>query len=289
MTTAYTGRFAPSPTGPLHIGSLVAAVGSYLQAKSKNGKWLVRMEDLDPPREESGASDRILRSLEAHGLYWDDEIIYQSQRHEAYEAAIEQLMENNQAYHCNCSRKELQETAKQGKYGLIYPGTCRNVLTQKYQQYAIRVRTHDNRIGFVDQRMGDYQQRLESETGDFIIKRADGLFAYQIAVVVDDAWQNITEIIRGEDLLDNTPRQIHLQQLLNYSTPDYCHLPVVKNELGQKLSKQTNAPTLDDRQATKNLGVALKYLWLRMPDELQHASPEEILVQAVKDWKPVFL
>lgn len=289
MTGNYIGRFAPSPTGPLHLGSLVAAAGSYLPAKSKNGKWLVRMEDLDPPREEPGAADKILRSLEAHGLHWDGEIIYQSQRHEAYETAIEQLTGSNLAYRCYCSRKILQVTAQQGKYGLIYPGICRNGATRKELQYAIRVHTHDSRIGFIDQRIGEYGQRLESEIGDFIIKRADGFFAYQIAVVVDDAWQNITEVVRGEDLLDNTPRQIHLQKLLSLPTPDYYHLPVVKNELGQKLSKQTNAPALDDRRATKNLGRALKYLGLRMPNELQYASPEEILIQAVKDWKPTVL
>ena len=285
MAGDYIGRFAPSPTGPLHSGSLVAAVGSFLQAKSKNGKWLVRIEDLDPPREETGAADKILHSLEAHGLYWDGEIIYQSRRHEAYEAAINQLIENNFAYRCACSRKKLQTTAKPGELGLIYPGTCRNETVQHGQKSAIRVLTHNKRIDFIDKRTGEFGQQLESEIGDFIIKRADGFFAYQLAVVVDDAWQNITEVVRGEDLLDNTPRQIHLQELLNLPTPDYCHLPVVKNELGQKLSKQTNAPALDDRQATKNLVAALKYLGLHVPNELQQASPEEILSQAARDWQ----
>ncbi|HID81227.1 MAG TPA: tRNA glutamyl-Q(34) synthetase GluQRS [Chromatiales bacterium] len=285
MTEDYIGRFAPSPTGPLHIGSLVAAVGSYLQAKSKNGKWLVRIEDLDPPREEPGAIDKILRSLEAHGLHWDGEIVYQSRRHEVYEAAIKQLIENNFAYSCTCSRKKLKTSTTPGKFGLIYPGSCRNKTVQHDQKSAIRVLTHNRRIDFFDKRTGEYGQQLESEIGDFIIKRADGFFAYQLAVVIDDAWQKITEVVRGEDLLDNTPRQIHLQKLLDFPTPDYCHLPVVKNELGQKLSKQTHAPALDDRQVAKNLVAALKYLGLQVLNELQQASPEEILAQAARDWK----
>lgn len=284
MTDEIIGRFAPSPTGPLHIGSLVAAVGSYLQAKRKNGKWLVRIEDLDPPREEPGATDKILHSLEAHGLHWDGEIIYQSQRHKAYQAVIEHLIESNLAYQCGCSRKTLQASAKKGNYGLIYPGTCRNGVTENNQQTAIRARTHNNYISFFDQRVGDYGQRLESEMGDFIIKRADGLFAYQIAVVVDDEWQGVTEVVRGEDLLDNTPRQIHLQALLNYSTPDYCHLPLIKNKQGQKLSKQTYAPALDNNQASNNLETAIKFLGLDFPQELQGTNPSDILQWAQEGW-----
>lgn len=275
------GRFAPSPTGPLHIGSLVAAVGSYLQVKSKKGQWLVRMEDLDPPREEPGAADKILRSLEAHGLHWDGEVIYQSQRHEAYEAVIEQLIESNLAYPCGCSRKTLQTTAQKGKYGLIYPGTCRKGLTKNSRQLAIRVLTHNQRIGFIDKRTGEHGQRLETEIGDFIIKRADGFYAYQLAVVVDDAWQGITEVVRGEDLVDNTPWQIHLQTLLNYPTPDYLHLAIVKNEQGQKLSKQTHAPALDNNQASANLETAIKVLGLAFPESLHNARPTEILDWAI--------
>ena len=285
MQHSYIGRFAPSPTGPLHMGSLVAAVGSYLQAKKHQGKWLLRMEDLDPPREEPGATDKILHSLEAHGLCWDGTVVYQNQRHEAYEAIIDELFQQRLAYPCYCSRKQLRETAKQGAYGLIYPGNCRDKSGIRSRQFSVRVRTENDVIQFTDLRAGKYRQQLASELGDFIIKRSDGLFAYQLAVVVDDAWQGITEVVRGEDLLDNTPRQIHLQRLLDYPTPSYLHLPLVKNLHGQKLSKQTHAPALDDRQAAKNLVTAIQFLGLGVPKELQHAQPEEILNQAVEDWE----
>jgi len=273
------GRFAPSPTGPLHMGSLVAALGSYLHVKQKNGKWLVRMEDLDPPREQAGAAGQILAALEAHGLFWDDEVLYQSTRHEAYEEVIETLLQNKLAYHCSCSRKKLLNTAKSGDYGLIYPGTCRKISIATNLQSAIRVQCNDFLIQFVDQRVGIYGQRLESELGDFIIKRADGFYAYQLAVVIDDAWQGITEVVRGVDLLDNTPRQIHLQRLLGFSTPNYLHLPVVKNDLGQKLSKQTHAKALDTKKATENLIQALKFLGLTPPDTLHKSKSEDVV-----DW-----
>lgn len=284
----YVGRFAPSPTGPLHIGSLVAAVGSYLQAKKQQGKWLLRMEDLDPPREEPGAADKIFRSLEAHGLFWDDEVIFQSQRHDIYESIVYQLIEQDLAYHCYCTRKQLSEQARKDKFGLIYPGTCRDRDAAKSNtgQYSTRVKTHDQLIAFTDARTGIYSQKLESELGDFIIKRSDGLFAYQIAVVVDDARQKITEVVRGEDLLDNTPRQIHLQQLLDYPTPEYLHLPLVRNKNGQKLSKQTHAAALDDHLASYNLVTAIQFLGIEIPLELHHARPNEIMSQAISLWSP---
>lgn len=284
MKAEYIGRFAPSPTGPLHIGSLVAAVGSYLQAKANRGKWLVRMEDLDPLREQPGAADAILRSLEAHGLHWDEKIVFQSERHGAYEAAIEQLIASGHAYPCSCSRKTLQETAKPGPYGLIYPGRCRTGPADERQQHAIRVRTHNQPIRFVDRRIGEYWQRLESEVGDFIIKRADGFFAYQLAVVVDDAAQGITEIVRGEDLLDNTPRQIHLQKLLGLPTPEYLHLPIVTNERGQKLSKQSHAPALENKKAARNLAMALTFLGLKPPPEMTGESMENLLLWGIQNW-----
>ncbi len=262
---SYIGRFAPSPTGSLHMGSLVAAVGSYLRAKSNQGKWLVRMEDLDPLREVEGAADEILRSLESHGLYWDGKLVYQSQREEVYQHALSKLITVDQVYACTCTRKGLKKIARFGSYGMIYPGTCRAsqrpFLDPDYKvRHAIRVCTHDEEICFDDKRLASYCQKLKSQLGDFIIKRSDGYFAYQFAVVVDDHEQGITEVCRGEDLLDNTQRQIHLQNLLGYQRPDYYHLPMVTNQQGQKLSKQTHAPPIQNDKAGHNLIQALTFL-----------------------------
>ncbi len=214
----YRGRFAPSPTGPLHFGSLVAAVGSFLQAHQQQGRWLVRMEDLDPPREVPGAADEILRTLEHYGLNWDGEVIYQSQRSELYLDALERLTRQGLVYPCGCSRKEVMDKSLVGRFGPIYQGICRQGLSKNKQPRALRVLTHDSPIVFTDQLQGSYEQCLEAEIGDFVVRRADKLFAYQLAVVIDDAEQGITEIVRGADLLDNTPRQIHLQQLLEIDT-----------------------------------------------------------------------
>lgn len=274
----YIGRFAPSPTGHLHMGSLVAAVGSYLLARSKNGRWYVRMEDLDPPREVAGASESILNTLIAHGLTWDGEVLYQSQRHHHYQRAVDQLIDQQQAYPCQCSRKLLSTQAKRGEFGFIYPGTCK---TQKINagDNAIRVITHDSMIGFIDIKTGLTGQRLLSQLGDFVIKRADGHYAYQLAVVVDDHLQGVTEVVRGEDLLDNTARQIHLQQLLGYPTPDYMHLPLVVNNDGKKLSKQTLAKPLDNSEANKNLITALQHLGFTTETLNAHPSVDRLL-----DW-----
>jgi glutamyl-Q tRNA(Asp) synthetase len=280
------GRFAPSPTGPLHLGSLVAAVGSYCQVKKQNGQWLLRMEDLDPPREKPGAADNIMFMLEAHGLHWDGDVVYQSHRHEYYQVVINQLLTNDQAYACTCTRKHLLATTAQGPYGMIYPGICRGQKISGKKRHAIRVRTHNEPIGFNDLRTGPHEQRLESELGDFIIKRSDGHYAYQLAVVVDDFLQGITEVVRGADLLDNTPRQIHLQQLLHYPTPQYLHLPLVTNRQGQKLSKQTHARALDPHKATKNLIKALQWLEMDPDKHLHQAAKEDILQWAVDHWKP---
>lgn len=256
----YIGRFAPSPTGSLHMGSLVAALGSYLRAKACQGQWLVRMEDLDPLREVEGAADDILRTLELYGFEWDGELVYQSQRQEIYHQALSQLMVDNQVYACTCTRKGLKKIAKFGDYGMIYPASCRFFDYPYEGRHAIRVRTHDQSLCFNDRRLGHFCQQLESELGDFIIKRSDGYFAYQFAVVVDDQEQGITEVCRGEDLLDNTIRQIHLQNLLEYQRPDYYHLPMVTNQQGQKLSKQTHAPAIQTHQASENLVKALIFL-----------------------------
>jgi glutamyl-Q tRNA(Asp) synthetase len=263
------------------MGSLVAAVGSYLQAKSHHGQWLLRMEDLDPLREEPGSADSILSTLEAHGLLWDGDVVYQSNRIHFYQQALDYLLERGLAYPCSCSRKYLKRHVKMGDYGMIYPGYCRLGVSDPDKSPAIRLLCDDSPVCFTDRRMGENCQRLQSEVGDFIIKRSDGYFAYQLAVVVDDALQNITDIVRGEDLLGNTCRQIYLQQILGYPTPSYLHLPMVKNKQGQKLSKQTHAPALDNSQASRNLVTALKHLEIFLDDAFYHENPERILEQAI--------
>lgn len=284
----YRGRFAPSPTGPLHFGSLLAALGSYLQARSRYGEWLVRMEDIDPPREVAGAADAILRTLEAYGLYWDGTVLYQSRRSEAYLDAIETLLRTKRAYHCTCSRKAIAEyQSAHGRPGHIYPGLCRTANNPSRPDAAIRVNIDGTTtITFTDRLQGEVLQNLRDEVGDFVIRRADGLFAYQLAVVVDDAAQGITEVVRGSDLLDSTPRQIFLQQSLNLPTPHYLHLPVAVNEQGQKLSKQTFAPALDDKNPLPTLITALAFLGQKPTPELAYASVEELLQWATRHWRP---
>lgn len=279
----YRGRFAPSPTGPLHFGSLVAAVGSYLDARHHHGKWLVRIEDLDTPRTVTGAADDILRTLEAYSLHWDEEVIYQSRRTAAYQAAFERLRPH--LYPCACSRKEIADSALQRGDELIYPGTCRNGLQPGKTARAWRVRVDDARIEFTDRLQGNIAQDLASEAGDFVVLRADGLFAYQLAVVVDDAAQGITDVVRGADLLYSTPRQIYLQRLLGLSTPAYMHLPVAVNAQGEKLSKQTLAQPVEMSNATTTLFDALVFLRQQPPTELRLCNIEEILAWAVTNWR----
>lgn len=257
---AYRGRFAPSPTGALHFGSLVAAVGSYLDAKTHGGQWLVRIEDLDPPRVVPGAADDILRTLEAFGFEWDGPVVYQSQRLEAYEDAVSDLLARGLAYPCGCSRKDIALIGQVGAEGPIYPGTCRNGLPKGKEARAIRLRTHAEPITFEDQIQGIITQSVEKEVGDFVIRRADGHFAYQLAVVVDDAWQGITHVVRGADLLHSTPRQIQLQVLLNLDISCYAHLPLVLDESGQKLSKQEKSRRIDQHSALNALQEALEFL-----------------------------
>ena len=283
----YIGRFAPSPSGLLHLGSLVAAVGSYLQSKANMGEWLVRIEDLDPPREIAGATDAILQSLEAHGLHWDKDITYQSERTEIYQEVLDQLLHSHNAYPCSCSRKEVAALAQTGELGMIYPGTCRNGPTQTTRaHFSYRLRTKNAYIAFDDIRLGRRSQHLRREIGDFVIKRTDGYFAYQLAVVVDDALQGMTEIVRGEDLLPNTPRQIYLQIILGYPTPRYLHLPLVTNSRGQKLCKQHHAPALDNAKASENIVTALRFLGHTPPDFLSSAEPVELLDWATQNWEP---
>ena len=242
--TSYRGRFAPSPTGPLHFGSLVAALASYCDARAAGGEWLVRIEDVDEPRSRAHAATAILTTLEAYGFEWDGEVVRQSTREAIYQNALDRLVALGEAYACICTRREL-ETAPYGAAGeRVYPGTCRGGIASDRQPRAWRLRVTDEAIGFRDRLQGVQEQRLEREIGDFIIKRADGMFAYQLAVVVDDAAQGITHVVRGADLLASTSRQIWLQRRLNLPTPSYLHHPVAILKSGEKLSKQTGAAPL---------------------------------------------
>ncbi|HKB72871.1 MAG TPA: tRNA glutamyl-Q(34) synthetase GluQRS, partial [Burkholderiales bacterium] len=228
-TTRYRGRFAPSPTGPLHFGSLVAAVGSYLEARWNRGRWLVRMEDLDRPREARGASKAILSMLEAYGFEWDGKVVFQSRRDAAYGAALKRLEHVRAVFPCTCTRREISDSAVAPASEPISPGTCRKGLSPGRSARAMRVRVDNTVIAFEDLLQGRIEQNLAREVGDFVVRRADGLFAYQLAVVVDDFEQNITDVVRGADLLASTPRQILLQRLLGHPVPRYMHLPVVVN------------------------------------------------------------
>ena len=280
------GRFAPSPTGPLHFGSLLAALASYLEAKKSQGKWLVRMEDLDTQREMQGAAEDILRTLEAYGLYWDDEIVYQSKRNDLYQSALDQLNNDGWSYACSCSRKEIQDSAigsQSGIEGIIYPGTCREKHVIK-TPHAIRVKTLDQNISFEDLIQGHITQNLAKQIGDFVVKRADNLFAYQLAVVVDDHLQGITHIVRGADLLDSSARQIYLQNLLGYQHIQYAHIPAAHNRHGEKLSKQTLAQAITAQDASKNLYQALCFLGQSPPTDLSAEKTEKILNWAMCNW-----
>ncbi len=278
---SYVGRFAPSPTGALHFGSLLAAVASYLQARSVGGRWLVRIEDIDPPREQPGADQLIIDILAAFGFEWDGPISYQSKSTTRHEALVDQLLATGIAYACSCSRRDLAN-APRGPLGVIYPGSCRKGCLSG--ETSIRIRTHDEPIQFVDAAQGPQSQRLESESGDFVIKRRDGLIAYHLAVVADDFDQGITEIVRGIDLMDSTPRQIYLQQQLGLSTPQYLHIPVANNDHGQKLSKLTGAEALSAACPGNTLLSALRALRQEPPGALTGANLESIWQWAMEHW-----
>ncbi|WP_168228954.1 tRNA glutamyl-Q(34) synthetase GluQRS [Collimonas pratensis] len=259
----YTGRFAPSPTGPLHAGSLVAAMASYLDAKASHGRWLLRMEDVDEARTAAGAADSILADLDALGMHWDGEVVFQSRRGAAYEAAFDRL--GRLAYPCGCTRREIVDSricvAADG--AAVYPGTCRSGLPVGKPARAYRLRVPDpghidELIIFDDRWLGRVQQHLAIEVGDFVLKRADGYWAYQLAVVVDDAEQGVTHVVRGADLLDSTGRQIYLQRQLQLATPQYLHVPVITNADGEKLSKQNGAQAID---MTQPLQALIKAAW----------------------------
>jgi glutamyl-Q tRNA(Asp) synthetase len=286
FVTNYRGRFAPSPTGPLHFGTLVAAVGSYLEAKSHDGEWLVRIENLDTPREISGASSEILRTLESLEMEWDHEVVYQSERNSVYQTTLAILDEYGVIYPCTCTRREIADSSITGVSGPVYPGTCRSNLLNKKQLGALRVITDNSLVKFKDALRGQISQRLESETGDFVLRRADGIYAYQLAVVVDDAAQGITHVVRGADLLDSTPRQIYLQKLLGYPILEYMHLPVVVNNQGKKLSKQNLATPLDISNPVAQLIATISFLGQEPPTELLKNSISSFWEWAVKNWCP---
>ncbi|MDR7088199.1 tRNA glutamyl-Q(34) synthetase GluQRS [Cellvibrio fibrivorans] len=285
--SGYIGRFAPSPSGPLHFGSLVSALASYLDAKANGGKWLVRMEDLDPPREQPGAASTILKTLDDHGLHWDGEIVYQSQRSQAYEACLDALLQARFAYYCTCSRQDL--TAMGG----IYDGRCRNRPVDSHHQIcSLRLKLYDlpdrptaEIIQFDDLIQGTQVQNLRTQAGDQILKRRDGFYAYQLAVVVDDIAQGITHIIRGSDLLEVTGRQLFFFDLLGAPLPQFGHVPLAIQPNGQKLSKQNHAKAIDGKLASKNLWRGLEFLGQNPPADLADASTSECLDWALHNWQ----
>ncbi len=278
----YIGRFAPSPTGPLHFGSMIAAVASYLQARAHHGKWLVRIEDVDVPRCIPGADKSILNTLENFGMHWDGEVVHQSQRSDIYAAALDTLKQLQQLYPCNCSRKQLSDET--GSNTPVYPGTCRAVTTWPVQDFAVRLKTPDAVITFADAVHGLQQQNLARSVGDFVIRRRDGLFAYQLAVVVDDALQGVTEVVRGTDLLDSTPRQIYLQRLLSYAQPGYMHVPIAVTGNGNKLGKSTGAAAIDNTACVQTLLRILRFLHQPMTTELIDADIDTLWQHAITHW-----
>ena len=281
-TRQYCGRFAPSPTGPLHLGSLVAALASWLDARAHGGRWLVRIEDIDPPRELRGAARLQLRTLTALGLVPDEPPSYQSAGSERYWRALQLLRAAGNVYACVCSRAAAHRAARQeGLAAAVYPGTCRN-LALPDAEAALRVRVPTIPVSFVDRACGAFYQRLDSEVGDFVVRRADGLWGYQLAVVVDDAAQAVTDVVRGADLLDNTPRQIYLQRLLQLPTPRYLHVPVVRNALGEKLSKQTGAAPLRLDEPVTELERALHLLGFTGTGA---STVGDLLAHAVQAWR----
>jgi glutamyl-Q tRNA(Asp) synthetase len=266
---AAAGRFAPSPTGPLHLGSLLAATASFLDARHRGDRWRLRIDDLDVHRNVDGAEAAILTSLEAHGLHWDGAVIRQSQRLGRYEAALETLASAGHTYYCTCSRKQLKGLPR-------YPGYCRNA-GHPGKDAALRVRVTDTPIVFDDLVAGQIREILAETLGDFIVRRRDGIIAYQLATAVDDGQPEINRVVRGRDLLDNTARQLHLIQLLGLNPPEYGHVPMLVNDSGQKLSKQTFAAPLDDRQPGANLLRILPVLGLTVPADAEGSAPEQLL------------
>jgi glutamyl-Q tRNA(Asp) synthetase len=273
----YIGRFAPSPTGPLHLGSLYTALAGFLQARSRQGLWLLRIDDLDSPRNIKGSADNILKTLDVFGLHWDGSVVYQSQHLDVYDEILDKLAKNNLIYPCTCSRKTLAG---------IYSGLCRDKQPPRNSLYSLRIKTDERIISFLDDLQGLVSDNLSGKHGDFILKRKDRVIAYQFAVVVDDNRQGVNHVVRGVDLLDSTPRQIYLQQTLGLATPGYMHVPVIIDEQGYKLSKQTRATAVDLKTPYSVIFALLTLLKQNPPCELQHAPVAEILNWAIDHWDP---
>jgi len=282
----YRGRFAPSPTGPLHFGSLVAAVASYLEARTAGGDWLLRIEDIDPPREVPGAGDAIVKSLAIHGFEWSEAVVYQSHRHDFYQQKTTQLFDAGLAYACRCSRRDVRGNALKGTMGPIYPGTCRRLeLDYRPHQTAARLRTDNTTVRFFDQLQGAVSARIRDAIGDFIIARKDGLPAYALASTLDDDDQEISHVVRGIDLLPFTPAQIYLQQTLRLHQPLYSHVPLAVNREGLKFSKQTGASGLDNDRAGENLYRCLAFLNQSPPANLAKTTVHDVWQWAEENWR----
>ncbi|WP_407331412.1 tRNA glutamyl-Q(34) synthetase GluQRS [Enterovibrio sp. 27052020O] len=274
----YVGRFAPSPSGPLHFGSLIAALGSYLQARANQGRWLVRIEDIDPPREVEGSADAILHTLDAYGLHWDDKVLYQHTRYDAYQSQIETWLTNGNAYYCQCTRRQIKDA------GGIYPGTCRQRSLDS-EHSAVRICIDNPVCEFIDVKHGAIKLDGAMASEDFIIKRRDGLFAYNLAVVLDDIFQGVTEVVRGADLIEPTGRQVSLYQKLGASPVSYLHLPLALNADRNKLSKQNHAPAIDNANPGPALEAALAFLGHPIPVDLHGAKVEELLLWGIENWQ----
>jgi glutamyl-Q tRNA(Asp) synthetase len=287
----YCGRFAPSPSGPLHLGSLITATASYLQARANNGIWRLRLEDIDPPRAEAGADQRILDSLQTHGFRWDGEVLYQRHNTDQFHEVVADLLARDLAYRCTCSREQIRKLARKGPIGLIYPGTCHNNRTDLAVDapHAVRLRTTGAHTTFHDALRGRIQCDVGATIGDFIIRRRDGLISYSLAVTLDDHSHGITEIVRGADLLHFTPAHLLLQQILQLHTPTYMHVPVALNTAGDKLSKQTKAAPINDATPGHNLLRCLNFLCQAPPTSLKSASIADIWGWASANWNPDLL
>ena len=282
----YIGRFAPSPTGPLHFGSLVTAVASYADARAVNGRWLLRIEDVDTTRCNRGAEIEILRQLAAYGFVADGDVLRQTECGDIYAAAIARLVEAQHVFACTCSRKMLETALRNAEGEPIYPGTCRDS-NNVIGAHSLRLRVHNHsvaRVAFADRSVGEIAQNVAADVGDFVLRRADGCYAYQLAVVVDDARQGVTDVVRGEDLLLNTPRQIYLQRLLDVATPTYLHVPLVRNADGEKLSKQTLAQAINVDAPVEGLRAA--WAFLKQDDLGRLGSVADFWNAAIAAWDP---